>query len=66
MAMQKASSAYLYAEKILQAKVPHYIFASEQDTLRAQFMQGRLDDELLMVIDDHPEDSPVAGLSSFI
>ena len=40
MAMQKASSAYLYAEKILQAKVPHDIFASEQDTLRAQFMDG--------------------------
>ena len=64
--MQKASSAYLYAEKILQAKVPHDIFASEQDTLRTQFMQGLLDDELFMLIDDHPEDWALAGLSSFI
>ncbi len=40
VAMQKTTAAYLYAEKILQAKVSVDIFATEQDTLRAQFMDG--------------------------
>ena len=65
LTMQKTTAAYLYAEKILQAKVSADVFTTEQDTLRTQSMEGLFDDELSQVIDDHPEDWALDGLSSF-
>ena len=54
--LQKKTAAYLYAESILEAKVPAAAWAAEQPALRQQFMDGLLDEELLRAIDEQPED----------
>ena len=63
--LQKKTAAYLYAESILEAKVPAATWAAEQPALRQQFMDGLLDEELLKAIDDQPEDWLLEGLLSF-
>ncbi len=62
---QKKTAVYLYAEKILAAKVPAEVYNAEWATLREHFMTGLLDEELLQVLQDEREDWALEGLSSF-
>ena len=63
--MQIKTAAYLYAEQILQKKIPEDVFKAEQPTLRQQFMEGLLDEDLQFVIKEERENWALEGLPSF-
>ena len=65
VSLQKRTAAFLHAERVLQSRVPDEVFCAEQGLLREQFMDGSMDNELDVVLEEQPEDWSLHGLSSF-
>ena len=63
--VQKKTTAFAHAQTVLKQKVPGEIFDAEMPVLLEHFLEGRLDGELLDVLQEQREEWDLEGLPTF-